>query len=1010
MIRRIKIALIEFSALLAGVSLVHFTGFGVKAKATPLAGATLTVNSTADTDNNADTLLTLREAILISNGTRAVGAGEAAQVSGTPGSGLDNIVFNLGAGTPTIAVTSALPTITNPMNINGNTGGSTRVELNGAGAGAGVNGLTITAGSSTIQGLVINRFGGNGILIQTSGSNTIKNCYIGTNAAGTAALANGSDGVNINAGMSNTVGGTSAGERNLIFGNGTEGVEILAGSGNMVLGNLISKNTGNGVRISGGSASNKIAGNLIGTDLAGTAAQANGSDGVNISAGMSNTVGGTNAGEPNIIAFNQGNGVTVSSGTGNAILTNSIHSNSKLGIDLGNDGVTANDNNVQDADPGPNNLQNFPALTQAVFFNNGSPTTKVTGTLDSTASRSFTIQFFANAVCDPSGNGEGQTFLGQTTVTTNASGMASFSASLAATTAAGQFVTATATDNMTNDTSEFSKCQAVIAPTLSINDVTMNEGNSGTTAFTFTVTLAGANGLQDSVTVDYATANNTATAPSDYTARPTTTMTFTGPIASNSVTQTISVLVNGDMTNEPDETFFVNLSNANLATIVKAQGVGTIKNDDLPPQLKVTLFDPAVCTGPGNVVQVTATVTNPNVYTQTATFNAMLSGLLALPGTGTASINQAGLIITPSLVTWSGTLTAGQTVTISYKAQVADNAAPGADLCVTSTATLQNGGTANTTACVKVNCPVVGPGAPPPAAAAVSDQKPGSVLFYNLYTSNVADLTRQNTRINLTNTDPARSVAVHLFFVDGSTCTPADSYVCLTPNQTLSFLASDVDPGTTGYIVAVASDKDTGCPVNFNFLIGDEFVKLSSGHQANLTAESFVALAGGLPLCDATSITATLNFDGMSYNQVPRVLAVDNFPSPADGNNTLLVLNRIGGDLSSGASTIGSLFGVLYDEAEQPLSFTLSSNTCQLRGSLNNSFLRTTQRLETVISAGRTGWLRLWGVNDIGLLGSVINLNASAGVNNFSQGHNLHKLTFTASASLTIPIIPPACQ
>jgi len=53
--------------------------------AAPLAGATLTVNSTADTDNNADTLLTLREAILISNGTRAVGAGEAAQVSGTPG-------------------------------------------------------------------------------------------------------------------------------------------------------------------------------------------------------------------------------------------------------------------------------------------------------------------------------------------------------------------------------------------------------------------------------------------------------------------------------------------------------------------------------------------------------------------------------------------------------------------------------------------------------------------------------------------------------------------------------------------------------------------------------------------------------------------------------------------------------------------------------------------------------------------------------------------------------------
>ena len=66
--------------------------------------------------------------------------------------------------------------------------------------------------------------------------------------------------------------------------------------------------------------------------------------------------------------------------------------------------------------------------------------------------------------------------------------------------------------------------------------------------------------------------------------------------------------------------------------------------------------------------------------------------------------------------------------------------------------------------------------------------------------------------------------------------------------------------------------------------------------------------------------------------------------------------------------------------------------------------------LETVVGAGRTGWLRLWGTNDIGLLGSVINFNASAGGNNFNQGHNLHKLTFTTSASLTIPIIPPACQ
>jgi hypothetical protein len=82
-------------------------------------------------------------------------------------------------------------------------------------------------------------------------------------------------------------------------------------------------------------------------------------------------------------------------------------------------------------------------------------------------------------------------------------------------------------------------------------------------------------------------------------------------------------------------------------------------------------------------------------------------------------------------------------------------------------------------------------------------------------------------------------IAVHLFFVDGATCSIADAIICLTKNQTTSFLATDLDPGTTGYLVAVASDPTTGCPVNFNFLVGDAYIKLTSGHQANLGAEAF---------------------------------------------------------------------------------------------------------------------------------------------------------------------------
>src|SRR5262249_32700594 len=152
-------------------------------------------------------------------------------------------------------------------------------------------------------------------------------------------------------------------------------------------------------------------------------------------------------------------------------------------------------------------------------------------------------------------------------------------------------------------------------------------------------------------------------------------------------------------------------------------------------------------------------------------------------------------------------------------------------------------------ACVTANCPAVGPGGIPDAKSPVSDQKAGSVLFYNFYTSSSSSPNAQNSRISLTNIHPALAARVHLFFVDGSNCSVADSFVCLTPNQTTSFLASDLDPGTSGYIVAVAIDAH-GCPVNFNYLIGDEYVKLSSGHAANLGAEAFSAIAGGLPLCN----------------------------------------------------------------------------------------------------------------------------------------------------------------
>lgn len=115
------------------------------------------------------------------------------------------------------------------------------------------------------------------------------------------------------------------------------------------------------------------------------------------------------------------------------------------------------------------------------------------------------------------------------------------------------------------------------APSISINDVTLNEGNSGTTSFTFNVSLSAAS--DQIVMVNYQTADGTATvAGSDYQAVPSTLLTF----APGETTKTITVIVNGDATAEPSENFFVNLSGATNATIADNQGLGTILSDDTP--------------------------------------------------------------------------------------------------------------------------------------------------------------------------------------------------------------------------------------------------------------------------------------------------------------------------------------------------------------------------------------------------------------------------------------------
>ena len=303
------------------------------------------------------------------------------------------------------------------------------------------------------------------------------------------------------------------------------------------------------------------------------------------------------------------------------------------------------------------------------------------------------------------------------------------------------------------------------------------------------------------------------------------------------------------------------------------------------------------------------------------------------------------------------------------------------------------------------------PGLVYPPTSEVSDQKAGSVLIYNVYTSGATSGNSQNTRINITNTSTSSSAAVHLFFVSDG-CSIADSFICLTATQTATFLASDVDPGVSGYIIAIATDGN-GLPANHNWLIGDLYVKFTSGHAANLGAIAFAKLTNDNVVSTDGSLAAIF-FDGLllagSYNRAARVLADDNIPSRADGNDTLIIINRIGGNLGTGAATLGTLFGLFYDDSENVLSFSVTGS-CQLRNSLSNTFPRLTPRFETFIPAGRTGWFKTFSQSDIAISGAAINLNANSGTaaGAFSGGHNLHRLTTSAAANIVIPIFPGNC-
>jgi hypothetical protein len=459
-----------------------------------------------------------------------------------------------------------------------------------------------------------------GIICFGSGLNVIQGNLIGTDASGTVPVGNLYDGLYFyGVSRTNTIGGTTAGARNVISGNGRYGIQLRDAYQNLVQGNY------------------------LGTQADGTNALGNGGSGIYIYSGPGNILGGPPTGAGNVVAFNGTNtsgvfqeGIAVTQfdqfvlTTGNTMRRNAIFENVGRGILLLNNNCSGciGHNDSGDTDFGPNNLQNPPVLTNATT-SGGS--IAVSGRFNSQANSSYTLEFFVSPDLDASGYGEGKKYLGQAAVVTDGSGNTGFEAFFVDAGYTGQFISGTATDAAGN-TSEFGPTVVADAPAgvIQFQPFVNNYPESFLSAFIDVVRLGGDG---STVTVHYATADGTATAGSDYVAT-SGTLTF-GP---GETTKQISVTLLNDTLNEPEETILFILDSPSVGAVLGSIRTNAIRlsDDDF---IYLNAGDAGV-TRPANG---TATILFPIHLTQassrTVSVNYATANITALAGTDYQATN-----------------------------------------------------------------------------------------------------------------------------------------------------------------------------------------------------------------------------------------------------------------------------------------------------------------------------------------------------------------------------------
>ncbi|MGH9799640.1 MAG: hypothetical protein ACRD82_04685, partial [Blastocatellia bacterium] len=292
------------------------------------------------------------------------------------------------------------------------------------------------------------------------------------------------------------------------------------------------------------------------------------------------------------------------------------------------------------------------------------------------------------------------------------------------------------------------------------------------------------------------------------------------------------------------------------------------------------------------------------------------------------------------------------------------------------------------------------------AAATIGDQKPGSVLFFNRYTSNASNPTRENSTINITNTNLTASAYVRLFLVSGSTCQTTEIQLCLAAQETASFLMSDFDPGVRGYAMAVATDQQ-GRPTQFNWLTGNVAVKQAASnspapYSSVLTAVALARRKDGA----VTNMngTAEMIFDDVNYDRLPGQIAFDSVSSQVSAANlTVLSLYRPLADFTAIPNPAVQLTGWSKNG-----SGVVTSSSGNLTATCYSDVAMSTFRLQPTtinqfVPSGSTAWFAASSSDLMPLMGAQLNSGE------FSTGSNARPLSFSSEYRIRVPVVMVTC-